>query len=303
MPCAIMHGMEWSDLRIFLIAVRTGTYTAAARQLGVNRTTVGRRIEALERAAGHALFIHGPTGHEPSAEGRRLLASAARIEAEIDGLRAALELGDVRPDSIRIASSAGIASEFLPEIAAYQREEPGTTIELVGAIDPLEAVTQRRADLAIALVRRPPRRLTGVEIGTLLQADYVRKGGDRNLLLGWGREIEAAIPGQWTTANPTGDDAEETCAARFNAWPQLKQAVLAGLGRAALWCFVADAEPGLERLSAPDPRHGGTLWLLYRAGTPPSPRLRALLVFLERTLRDRIGEGDLVSSYDPARRA
>jgi len=283
-----MHAMEWSDLRIFLTAVRAGSYTLAARRLDINRTTIGRRIEALERAIGHSLFVETPTGPEPSAEGRLLLEAAARMEAEVEAFHQAIGRASAGQGHIRIASSAGIASEFLPELAAYQRREPAATIELIGAIDPLDALTQRRADLAIALVRRPPRRLAGVMVGTVSQADYVRHGVAPDRRLGWGREIEAAIPGQWTLANPTGDDPTDDCTARFNSWPQLRQAVLSGFGHAALWCFAADAEPALERISDPDPRHDSALWLLYRSVTPPAFRLRSLITFLEDALRRRL---------------
>ena len=109
-----MHFMEWSDLKVFLAAVRTGSYTAAGRRLGINRTTVGRRIDALESALGVSLFQHTPNGHAPTREGQDLLASAARIETEIDSLLARMTLPDDTPETIRIASSGGIASEIVP---------------------------------------------------------------------------------------------------------------------------------------------------------------------------------------------
>ncbi len=61
-----MHAMEWDDLKVFLAAVRTGSYTAAGRLLGINRTTVGRRIDALENALGVSLFQYTPNGPVPT---------------------------------------------------------------------------------------------------------------------------------------------------------------------------------------------------------------------------------------------
>jgi DNA-binding transcriptional LysR family regulator len=279
--------MEWSDLRIFLTAVRTGSYLAAGRALGINRTTVGRRIDALEQAVGRSLFLESPAGPEPSREGRILLAAAARIEDELDRFRSELDAPDAMREPVRLVGSAGIVSEFLPEIADYQLREPGAAIEIVGSLDPLDALSQRRADLAIALVRVPPRRLAGVHVGSVAQAEYGLRGRPSKHRLGWGREIEAAIPGQWTVANPI-DPIPVEAGIRLNNGPQLRQAVLAGLGRAALWCFAADAEPRLERLSDPDPRFESPLWLLYRSGTPPAPRLMRLMTFLEEAIRRRI---------------
>lgn len=281
--------MEWGDLRVFLAAVRAGSYTRAGRKLGINRTTVGRRINALESALGVALFQETPTGPEPTRTGQLLLTGAADIEARIDTLLRDIRSPEAPYETIRIASSAGIASEFLPELDAFQQVDPHAAIELIGALDPLEAVTQRTADLAIALVRRPPLRLAGTQVALLSQARYAARNGARTRELGWGREIEAAIPGQWTAANPTGEEAEASGATRFNNWLQLKQAVLAGLGQASLWCFAADNEPGLQQLAGPDPRNDSPLWLLYRAKTPPSPRLLQLIAFLDNALRQRLG--------------
>lgn len=280
--------MEWSDLKVFLAAVRTGSYTAAGRQLGINRTTVGRRIDALEKALGVDLHQATPNGPAPTKAGEKLLATAATIEAEIDSLLDRLGRPAHRPETIRIASSGAFASEFLPELAAFQRQEPGAAIELLGEIDPLDAVSQRRADLAIALVRTPPVRLTGVQVGTVRQAVYARKEGAGDRILGWGHEVENAVPGQWTVANPSGEAAEEAGIYRLNSWQQLKQAVLAGMGRASLWCFTADAEPSLVRLNEPDPRQEYPLWLLHRTKSPPGPHMRKLIAHLEVALGERL---------------
>ncbi|MCP5395284.1 MAG: LysR family transcriptional regulator [Sphingomonadaceae bacterium] len=282
--CNNARMMEWSDLRIFLAAVRAGSYTLAGTQLGINRTTVGRRVDALEAALGVALFKETAFGHEPTREGRILLESAARMEAEAETMLKALGSVELPKETIRIASSAGIASEFLDCFDRFQQAVPEAVIELIGLPDPLEAVSARRADIALALVRRPPRRLSGRQVGVLSQAPYRKAGSSTLRKLGWGREIEAAIPGQWTVANPVGDGAEEAGVARFNNWDQLKLAVMQGMGSASLWCFAADRHATLERLSSPDPRHDSPLWLLHRSKSPPSPCQSALLDFLAREI-------------------
>lgn len=281
--------MEWSDLKVFLAAVRTGSYTAAGRRLGINRTTVGRRIDALENALGVTLFQQTPNGYAPTREGQDLLNTASLIESEIDALITRVELPGDTPETIRIASSGGIASEFMAELAAFQDREPRAVIELLSENDPLDAVTQRRADLAIALVRVPPVRLVGVQVGTLSQALYRKRGQTSARVLGWGHEMETAVPGQWTVSNPAGEAAEEAGVPRFNTWQQLKQAVLTGMGQASLWCFAADPEPALERISDPDPRHEFPLWLLHRTKSPPAPCLRKLIPYLEQAIPQRLG--------------
>lgn len=280
--------MEWSDLRVFLAAVRAGSYSRASEVLGINRTTVSRRVVALEAALGVDLFHFTPLGPEPTREGSILLDCATEVEARIEAMRREVGSPELPNETIRVASSAGIACEFLEELELCQRSRPRAAIELIGDLDPLEAVTQRRADLAIALIGRPPRHLSGTQIGTLSQARYALRGRTNGLRLGWGHEIEAAIPGQWTSANPAGADAEATGVLRVNDWPQLKQAVLAGIGEATLWCFAAERELTLERLAPPDASHDSPLWLLHRAKAPRSPLLVGLIETLAAVLRDRL---------------
>ena len=72
--------MNWDDLRFFLAVARAGTLQAAARQLGVDHTTVSRRIKALEAGLGQALFARHLAGHELSPAGLALLPKAEAME-------------------------------------------------------------------------------------------------------------------------------------------------------------------------------------------------------------------------------
>ena len=280
--------MEWSDLEVYLAAVRTGSYTAAGRQLGVNRTTIGRRVEALERSLGVALFEQTPLGYASTPAGARLLRAAEAIEAEVAAMLAEIGAAGRPAAPIRIAGTGGIGAEFLAELAAFRRAHPGIPVELLGELDPLEAVTQRRADLGLALVRSPPLHLAGTRVGTLHQAPYGRRDAADLPALGWGQAFAAALPGgAWRNANPAGEAAQAAGLATFNSWLELKQAVLAGTGTAWLWCFAADREPDLARLAPPDPRHDAALWLLHRAKAPPGPALQGLIAFLAEAIAKR----------------
>jgi DNA-binding transcriptional LysR family regulator len=53
---------DWNGLRYFLAVARHGSTLAAARALGVNQSTVHRRLIELERKVGHALVRRHPTG-------------------------------------------------------------------------------------------------------------------------------------------------------------------------------------------------------------------------------------------------
>jgi|GEM_PF-633588 DNA-binding transcriptional LysR family regulator len=287
--CKNAQMVRWSDLEVFLSAVRTGSYTVAGRQLGVNRTTIARRVEALEQALGIALFDYSALGPAPTVAGERVLVAALAIEREIALMGGAIGGRRVREAPIRIAGSAGLVSEFLPDLARFGRANPACPIEILDDLDPIAALTQRRADLALALVRTPPLRVTGHLVATLQQAPYGLAGAADLALLGWGLDFESALSGApWTTANPLGEAARERGLVTCNSWPQIKLAVLSGIGRASLWCFVGDAQPTLEQLGRPDPRNDCPLWLLHRAKAPPGAAMQRLIAFLAEAIANRI---------------
>ena len=72
---------DWSDLRFFLEAARTGSHTAAARRLGVEHTTVARRLQRLARDYGTPLLERERDGWTPTEAGRQLMAHAEAMEA------------------------------------------------------------------------------------------------------------------------------------------------------------------------------------------------------------------------------
>src|SRR5260370_12225086 len=73
--------MEWTDLRFFLAAVRGGNLSAAARELGVNYTTVGRRLDALQHGLGATLIQRTPDGLTLTRAGEAANELCAKIEA------------------------------------------------------------------------------------------------------------------------------------------------------------------------------------------------------------------------------
>src|SRR3954451_16018064 len=65
--------LDWDDVRYFLRAAQAKTLAGAARRLGVEHTTIGRRLSALERALGTALVTRGPDGLRLTAFGEQLV--------------------------------------------------------------------------------------------------------------------------------------------------------------------------------------------------------------------------------------
>ena len=75
-----MAGLEWDDLRYVLAVANAGSLAGAARSLGVNHTTVLRRVSAFEKRMGLRLFERLPTGYVLTAGGEELIAAARHLE-------------------------------------------------------------------------------------------------------------------------------------------------------------------------------------------------------------------------------
>ncbi|QIG41339.1 LysR family transcriptional regulator [Microbacterium sp. 4R-513] len=131
----------------FLAAARLGRYTAAAEVLGVNHSTVSRRIASLEDAMGGRVLVRTASGWEVTELGRRALAVAERIEAsvrELSGDAAAVQ------GMVRIAAPDAFTSVFLvPAMARLQAQHPALAVELIAAT---QRVRQNRSGVDLEIV-------------------------------------------------------------------------------------------------------------------------------------------------------
>ncbi|UVI35901.1 LysR family transcriptional regulator [Brevibacterium spongiae] len=136
------------DLLTLLAVARLGKFTAAAHSLGLNHTTVSRRIAALEKAYGERVLVASPDGWELSAGGRELLPIAEDIEAalgRIDAHRSSALSG-----TIRLACPQAFALEYaVPALTGLQQRHPGLQIELITAT---QRVRQYRSGVDIEIV-------------------------------------------------------------------------------------------------------------------------------------------------------
>ena len=119
---------DWDDVRFFLAVAKTGSFSAAATQLNTKQTTVGRRIQALERRLGAKLFDRHRHGMEvtPAARGvlvqaESMMSNATAIERHLAGLDR--EMAGV----VRIAATEGVAAQWLVPRSASCRSHPDTS--------------------------------------------------------------------------------------------------------------------------------------------------------------------------------
>ncbi|WP_439565631.1 LysR family transcriptional regulator [Microcella sp.] len=132
------HEVSADDLRYLLAVARVGRLVSAAALLGVDHTTVRRRLDRLEAALGARLLDRGADGWQLTAIGRDVVERAAPLEGLVEQVVAAASGSDAVRGTVRVAAPEGFGSLFAaPALARVRVEHPGIALELVTSTRPL----------------------------------------------------------------------------------------------------------------------------------------------------------------------
>jgi len=283
---ARMHRMQnWDDLRVFLATARAGSSRGGARDLGVNQSTVSRRIGQLEQRTGVRLFDRLPSGFVLTEAGDELLALATEVEDRVALLDRRLQGRDVQlRGPVRLSLPDFAVQPTAPHLARFAAQYPQIELDVIvdnGYVN----LTRREADLAMRLGTKAPEELHGRRVASVWTAPY----GSKSYLAGRPRPLDLAAldwvrwdevwrqlpPERWIDAHIPA----ERVRARVNTSLVHTELVAAGLGVGLKVCWSADADPRLQR-AAPPQDFGLGLWLLTHEDLKRTARVRALLRFL-----------------------
>jgi DNA-binding transcriptional LysR family regulator len=282
--------IDWDDVRYFLAVARGGSVRAAAERLGVNHSTVLRRIAQLEQRLGAHMFEKLPSGYRLTVAGEEVLEFADQMEASSQQLETRVFGRDqgVR-GRLRVTLAPPLATHLLmPDFADFARLHPDIEMDILSSGD-LANLTNREADVAIRVVydrETLPPNLHGLKGPEVFGGVYM----SRDLMAAW--RAGAPDPIRWIVISMHGipDWASEgevrTTGIPFRTTDAETQlvAVRQGLGITTLPCFVADADPLLARAPGADLHRYGTLWLLTQGETRKTKRVRLITEFLSRRL-------------------
>lgn len=291
----MQESRDWNDLRSFLAIARQGSLQGAARTLAVNHSTVFRRLNALEARLGVRLFDRSPRSYALTVAGEHMLASAERVENEILRLERRLLGGDVRlAGTLRVTTTDTLVHGLLgPHLRAFRTACPEIELELITG-NAFFDLSKREADVALRPSRHPGDAMVGRKLAAIAVALY----GSRDYLAERSRPASEAeltehalitgdaslghLPAtRWLARHVTRAAAVLRC----NSWLSQFAAVRAGLGLAALPCFLGDRAPELVRVLPPEPSLSGELWLLTHPDLRRTARVRAFIETLARGIR------------------
>jgi DNA-binding transcriptional LysR family regulator len=265
---AAVDDFNWDDLRFFLRAAQTKTLAGAARSMGVEHTTIGRRLTALERALGAPLVLRGPEGLKLTPLGERIAPLVVEVERAVSAARAAAKS---QRERVRLSVPQALTGMFTQALAQWRLEHKDISLEIIGA-NRSPDLKRGEVDLAVLVKDATDKdliRRTLGEVGWSLYASgaYLARHPapvDPNDLSGHeivalASDSTAAPAAKWLAAHAKN----ATVVSRSNASASLVAAAVAGAGLALLPCFLAEVEPSLQRLT-PDVLTKHPVSLAYR---------------------------------------
>jgi len=277
---AMRTTFSWDDLHLVLVLARGRTLAAAARQFGVDASTVHRRLAALEQRLGASLFERGAGGYRTTVAGSELLAAAEGMAEAVRALedRRERRAGERLSGLVRVTAPDDMASHILmPLVADFLVEHPQVQIEL--AVDNRALnLSRREADVALRPTREPPSHLTGRRLSQLASGVYaIAALAGRPLAdlpwIAWTADNGPPAYARWL-------EAEELAAApvlRCASMQLQAEAAATGMGAVLLPSFLGDATPGLVRVTPPLQPLASELWLLAPTEVRRRPAVRRFL--------------------------
>jgi DNA-binding transcriptional LysR family regulator len=286
--------LHWDDLRLFLAVARAGRLTRAGQALGVNHTTVARRLTALEEELGARLFDRTSRGVAMTAAGGVVLDHAERAEREFEAAAAALSgRAEAIAGEVRLATPEAFGTYIVaPNIADFHALHPDLLLELMPESRAV-SLANREADIAIT-VDRPPRgklvvrKLCDYQLGLYASADYLA----RHPPIRTAQDVAAQpfvtyidqmidMRGLRYLSEVAG---EARPVFRSSSIVAQQKAVASGVGLGLLHRFSADSQPGLVRILPDEVEITRSYWLVQRPEHQKSPRTRAVIAFIDELL-------------------
>jgi DNA-binding transcriptional LysR family regulator len=282
---------NWDDLRIFLSVARHKSLQGAGDQLGLDATTVGRRVARLEQALNCSLLARGRSAQFLTANGKKLFEAASRVEMATEDVQTAV--GDAGSSVVRISTAEGFGTAIIaPAVPQLLAKQPKLQLEIV-AMPGFLSPAMREVDIAITLGRPQDARLaieklTDYTLGLYASAAYLETQGTpasvddvrRHPLIGYIddllyanelRYLDDLLPGMRLAASSSSIRAQEEMIASR-----------AGVG--ILPCFMGEAQTELVRILPKKIALTGTFWLSARRDLLQTARVRQVRRWIYETV-------------------
>ena len=245
--------LNWDEFRLVKAIADNHSLVGAAETLGLNHSTVFRRLAALEATLGQRLFERSRAGYQPTPAGEEMIGVAARMGASINEFERHVAGRDVKPTgNLRITTLDALAVRILPGLLVKFREvNPGIQLEVMQTMQELN-LSRRDADVALRATNVPAETLVGRKIclmrwGVYATRDFATRYRGEVLgaapFIGFTENFGPARVRRWLDRHV--DQPATIC--RLNGLLAMAEAAALGIGATVLPCFVG-AERADHRL-------------------------------------------------------
>lgn len=276
--------LNWDDLKVLLAISRVGSLTGAANLVGMDQSTAGRRLAALEADLGAILFVRSKTGLAPTEAGHAAIARALEIECRTLRMHEEVANSDTGPAGlVRIYGNAWfmtrLVEKALPRLLA---QHPQIEIRTIGG--PI-ARSLARGDPALGLWFEvaPHQAEFAIKLGEVPYAIYAPRGVDPDSLgwvSFWDDEAPRRAPIRWIEKHRAAGEGLRLTATDSSV---LLAGIRAGLGRGLLPMCLAEGDPAIVRVNQGPPDLVRTLHLHAHPDTIQTARIQAAMGWMRES--------------------
>ncbi|MEO1540150.1 MAG: LysR family transcriptional regulator [Pseudomonadota bacterium] len=270
--------VAWDDLRTVLMLVRHRSLAGAAEALGINYTTVARRVRRAEEDLGQLLFERLPDGYRATDAAHLLAEHAEEMEVTEHSLLRKLQGAETAlSGSLTITAPQLLIASFLsPVLDRFTRAHPGIDLRILATNELLD-LTRLEADLAIRISRSPGDTLKGLRLLRQETASFAcqtlaeRIAQDPTGPIDW--VVYDGHPHVPRGVSP--DYPNNSVRLRFDDMIAMIGAALAGLGVVRMPLFLGRSTPGLVQVPVLPPQPYADIWVVGHPDVWPSAKLAA----------------------------
>lgn len=281
---------RWDDLQVFLAAWRTRRMAEAAKLLGVDASTISRRLAVLEDDLHVPLFDRTPEGLVPTDAAVSLLPAAQMAEDAALRAQTAIAGYEREPEGVvRLAVADGMATHLLaPVLHQFYARYPRVKIEIRGT-PRIADLTRREADIAVRHVRPQTGDLVAKQVtrsgyGVFASPDYAESHAGLPApkldWITWTEELSHLQESRWHADHVGGIPR-----LRSGNLATMVAAARAGAGVVLLADGFMRLDPSLVRIPVdPEPDLDAEIWLVAHRALREVPRVQAVWEFLDATI-------------------
>ena len=285
-----MQHLNWDNLRYVLAVAQQGSIAAAARELGVNRSTVLRRIHAFEESLNFRIFQTSESGYLLHPEAEKMIESAQLVEKTIYDMQRQVEGSE-----LKLVGDLGITTTdtfmltvLWPHLANFSSKHPRIKLHLQTSLQVVD-LSRRDADIAIRPTNAPEPYLVGERLtnlnfhvyGTEAIINACASHWDEAPWVGFDSHLVNSAPGDWLASNVSADNIRIYC----DSFVSAKVACEYGAGLSLLPEVLGSASDSLRRVNAINTGVKVGLWILTHPDLVRSARVDAFIQYMIEVFR------------------